>query len=155
MKKQCLFYFIFSFVASLPVLNASSQLKYTLTGKSSTLMEAKQISGEIRLSAEDASPVNLSQVNFICPVENINSPIAPGGLPTGNLRPQLTGYTNGEFAEDNSLMLNTFVKYNTITNDQPSNPSVSRVELGGGWFITKDIGTKLVYKDQNNNNFAT
>ena len=46
------------------------------------------------------------------------------------------------------------VKYNTVNNDQPSNPSISRVELGGGYFLTKNVVTKLIYVDQNYKNFA-
>ena len=48
------------------------------------------------------------------------------------------------------------VKYNTVKNNQESNsnPSVSRVELGGGWFMTKNIVTKLIYVDQKYKNFA-
>jgi hypothetical protein len=43
-------------------------------------------------------------------------------------------------------------RYNQVNND--NDMSVSRFQLGGGWFITQNIACKLEYVDQNYNEFA-
>lgn len=85
MKKQYLTHFLFSLAATLLILNASAQTEYSLNEKNSKLkisgtsnlhdweMEAKDINGETRLTKVNASTININQVNFTCPVENIKS----------------------------------------------------------------------------------
>ena len=85
MKKQYLTHFLFSLAATLLMINASAQNEYSLNEKNSKLkisgtsnlhdweMDAKGMSGETRLTKEDASTINVSQVNFTCPVEDIKS----------------------------------------------------------------------------------
>lgn len=47
------------------------------------------------------------------------------------------------------------LKNNKLSITAILNPSVLRVELGGGWFLSKDVVSKLIYVDQNYKNFAT
>jgi hypothetical protein len=41
------------------------------------------------------------------------------------------------------------IKYNTVSNS--TKESVDRIEAAAGWFITKNIVTKLEYVNQTNN----
>ncbi|WP_209331843.1 hypothetical protein [Lunatimonas salinarum] len=47
-------------------------------------------------------------------------------------------------------------RYNEVSGDLPNgtNPGINRVQLGAGWFITKNILTKFEYVSQNYNDFA-
>ncbi|EON77103.1 hypothetical protein ADIS_2413 [Lunatimonas lonarensis] len=47
-------------------------------------------------------------------------------------------------------------RYNEVNGDLPNgtSPSINRVQVGGGWFITKNILTKFEYVSQNYNDFA-
>ncbi len=45
------------------------------------------------------------------------------------------------------------LRYNHVSNDQDM--SVNRVQIAGGWFLTKNVMAKLEYVNQQYNNFAT
>lgn len=47
-------------------------------------------------------------------------------------------------------------RYNQVGGEMPNGlePSISRVQVGGGWFITKNILAKLEYVNQNYQDFA-
>ncbi|MBD3629645.1 hypothetical protein [Cyclobacterium sp.] len=47
-------------------------------------------------------------------------------------------------------------RYNQVGGEMPNGlePSISRVQIGGGWFITKNILAKLEYVSQNYEDFA-
>ncbi len=45
------------------------------------------------------------------------------------------------------------VRYNHVAND--TDMSVNRVQIAGGWFLTKNVLAKLEYVNQQYNNFAT
>lgn len=47
-------------------------------------------------------------------------------------------------------------RYNEVKGTLPngSDPSIDRIQIGGGWFITKNILAKLEYVSQNYSDFA-
>jgi hypothetical protein len=45
-------------------------------------------------------------------------------------------------------------RYNKVKNSDSDDMSVDRVQIAGGWHMTKNIVAKLEYVDQNYNNFA-
>lgn len=54
------------------------------------------------------------------------------------------------FGADENLFAGA--RYNQVSND--NDQSVDRLQIGGGWFMTKNIVTKLEYVSQNHNDFA-
>ncbi len=54
------------------------------------------------------------------------------------------------FGKDENLFAG--VRYNTVSDD--NDQSIDRIQIGAGWFMTKNIVAKLEYVDQNYNDFA-
>jgi hypothetical protein len=63
---------------------------------------------------------------------------------------QYAGELIYRFGQDENFYLGT--RYNTASNDDVS---VNRFNVGGGWFMTKNILTKFEYVNQNYNDYPT